>query len=221
MVIERCVRGLAVALALACLGAVATRIPALVEFMQAAVGWNNLEHLLLDVKMPDSAAAGAAGLMDLIQSALAIPHAFAVTALVPHQKVLHGMKARAAQIQSDIAFSWDRELPAGIVVDAAKFSAIDGAIQYGNTVASVGRPTSLTFEPWQVYQSVIGYDLPRWDQFNFDPTTNKGRQIDKLITWTIDDRDELDWLLMQGVSGVIADDVPMLRDAAQAAQLPL
>ena len=199
------------------------RIPTLMEFMQAAADWDNLEHLLLDVKMPDSAAAGAAALMDLINSALAVPHSFTVTALVPHEKVLQGMKARASQTRSNIAFSWDREFPADIVVDSSDFSAIDGAIQYGNTVSSVGRPTSVTLQPWHVYQTImcIGFDVRKWDQFNLDPTINRGCQIDKLIAWTIDDRNELDWLLMQGVSGVITDDVPMLRDAAQAAQLPL
>jgi len=159
--------------------------------------------------------------MDLIASALAVRHSFAVTLLVPSEKVLQGMKARATQTRSNLAFSWDREFPPGIVINASDFSAIDGAIRYSNTAASVGRPTSLTFRPWHVYQKIIEYDVHRWDEFNLNPKTNKGRQIDKLIAWTIDDRDELDWLVAQGVSGVITDDVPMLREAANAATLPL
>ena len=79
----------------------------------------------------------------------------------------------------------------------------------------------MPLDAWQVYQAVIQYDTSKWDQFNLDPKTNNGRQIDKLIAWTIDDAGEMDWLLAQGVSGVITDDVPMLRDAAQFAQLPL
>jgi glycerophosphoryl diester phosphodiesterase len=196
-------------------------IPTLTEFMRAAIGWDNLEHLFLDIKMPDSEADGAGKLMDLIASALAVRHSFAVTLLVPSEKVLQGMKARATQTRSNLAFSWDREFPPGIVINASDFSAIDGAIRYSNTAASVGRPTSLTFRPWHVYQKIIEYDVHRWDEFNLNPKTNKGRQIDKLIAWTIDDRDELDWLVAQGVSGVITDDVPMLREAANAATLPL
>jgi glycerophosphoryl diester phosphodiesterase len=197
------------------------RIPTLLEFMQAAANWDNLEHLFLDIKMPDADADGASTLVDLINQALAVPHQFAVTALVPHEKVLQGMKNRASEMQAKMAFSWDREFPAGIVLDSSDFSAIDGAIKYGNTVASVGRPTSLTFRPWHVYQTIIQYDTQKWDQFNLDPKTNQGRQIDKLIAWTIDDANEMDWLLTQGVSGVITDDVPMLREAAEAAELPL
>ena len=198
-----------------------TRIPTLMEFMRAATAWDNLEHLFLDIKMPDSAASGAAAFTDLIAQALAISHSFEVTALVPSDKVLQGMKSRAAQKQLDMAFSWDREFPVGVVLNAANYSAIDGAIQFGNGVASVGRPTALTFDAWQVYQAVIQFDTSKWDQFNLDPKTNNGRQIDKLIAWTIDDAGEMDWLLAQGVSGVITDDVPMLRDAARFAQLPL
>jgi glycerophosphoryl diester phosphodiesterase len=197
------------------------RIPTLVEFLEAATGWDNLEHMFLDVKMPDSAAVHAARMMDLVDAALRTPHAFAVTAMVPHEKVLQGMKTRASQTRSKVAFSWDREFPPGLVLHASEYSAVEGAIQYSNTIASVGRPTSLTFRPWHVYQTIVEYDIHRWDQFNLDPRTNKGRQIDKLIAWTIDDRNELDWLLMQGVSGVITDDIPMLRDAAQFHRLPL
>jgi glycerophosphoryl diester phosphodiesterase len=196
-------------------------IPTLMEFMRAAIGWDNLEHLFLDIRMPDSDADGASNLMDLVANVLAVPHSFAVTLLVPYEKVLQRMKARAVQTGANVAFSWDREFPAGIVVDASDFSAIDGAIKYGNTAASIGRPTSLTFRPWHVYQKIIEYDVRRWDEFNLNPKTNKGRQIDKLIAWTIDDRDELDWSVAQGVSGVITDDVPMLREAANAATLPL
>lgn len=195
-------------------------IPTLAEFMRAAVQWDRLEHLFLDVKLPDSAAGLAAAFTDRIAQVLNMPHSFAVTALVPSEKVLQAMKQRAAGINLAIAFSWDREFPPGVVLHASKYSAIDGAIQYGNSVASVGRPTSLTLESWNVYRSVIEYDTGRWDQFNLDPKTNQGRQIDKLIAWTIDDAGEMDWLLAQGVSGVITDDVPMLRDAVQFAQLP-
>jgi glycerophosphoryl diester phosphodiesterase len=203
------------------LNPVDTRIPTLLEFMQSAVAWDQLEYLFLDVKMPDSAAGSAAMFTDLIAAALAVPHKFSVAAMVPGEKVLQAMKARAAQKQLNIAFTWDREFPVGVVPDPSRFSAIDGAVKYGNTVASVGRPTALTFEPWKVYSSLIGYDTGQWNRFNLDPKTNQGRQIDKLIVWTIDDRDEMDWLLAQGVSGMITDDIPLLRDAVQFAQLPL
>lgn len=196
------------------------RIPTLVEFMQAAASWDNLEHVFLDVKMPGSAAGDAGKLLDLIAAASNVPHSFAITALAPDETVLAGMKSRAAQTGSSIAFSWDREFPPGIVLDSEDFSAVDGAIRFRNTVASVGRPTSLTFRPWHVYKTIVEYDVHRREQFNLDPKANEGRQIEKLIVWTIDDRDELDWLVMQGVSGVITDDVPMLRDVVRFHRLP-
>jgi glycerophosphoryl diester phosphodiesterase len=198
-----------------------TTIPTLDGFMQAAIGWDNLEHLFVDIKMPDSDAGAAAHFLQLIAAILRLPHPFAVTLLVPHEQVLAAMKARAAQLSLEVSFSWDREFPAGIVLDSSDYSAIDGAIKYGNTVGSVGRPTSLTFRPWHVYQTIIQYDTHRWDQFNLDPRANNGHQIEKLIAWTIDDRDEMDWLLAQGVSGVITDDIPMLRAANELAQLPV
>ena len=203
------------------LNPVDVRIPTLTEFMQAADGWDRLEHVFLDVKMPDSAAGDAPKMLDMIAAALALPHTFEVTALVPHEKVLVGMKNQAAARGLTLPFSWDRELPAGVVLHADHFSAIDGAVAYGNTVASVGRPTSATFRPWHVYTKVIEYDTDRWARFNLDPKANRGRQIDKLIAWTTSDQAEIDWLLQQGVSGVITDDVPVLRDAARFNQLPL
>jgi glycerophosphoryl diester phosphodiesterase len=95
--------------------------------------------------------------------------------------------------------------------------AIDSAIKYRNTVASVGRPTSATFEPWETYRKVIEYDIQRWEEYNLNPNLNKGNQISKLIAWTINDINEMKWLIQQGVSGIITDDIAMMKSAVAAA----
>ena len=147
---------------------------------------------------------------------------FDVTLLVPDETVLKVIREAIAAVSSSVpfAFSWDREIPAGIVINPEKFSAIDAAIRYGNTVASVGRPTIATLAPFDVYEDVMRYDVKRWEAFNLNPHVNQGRQIDRLIAWTLNDPAEMAELVRLGVSGIITDDIPTLRNVVDAAGVP-
>jgi glycerophosphoryl diester phosphodiesterase len=62
--------------------------------------------------------------------------------------------------------------------------------------------------------------VKRWEAFNLNPRVNQGRQIDRLIAWTLNDPAEMAELVRLGVSGIITDDIPALRKVVDAANVP-
>jgi len=135
------------------------------------------------------------------------PLPFDVVLMVPRAKVLDAIIEHDARMHYGMTLSWDIEFPVGVVIRADRFSAIDHAAKKHLHAASVGRPTGLTGNAWEVYREVIEYDLARWRE--------SGAAIEMLVAWTINDPAELAFLVEKGVSGIITDDIPMLKRIAK------
>jgi hypothetical protein len=135
--------------------------------------------------------------------------------MVPDKAVLKTMIKRNEDCGYGMKFSWDIEFPVGVVVNPQRFSAIDHAVRLKLPTASVGRPTALTLFPWAVYQSVIEYDVRRWREVRAAASGDKS--IDMLVAWTVNDREELEWLVGQGVSGIITDEIRLLNSLGKGA----
>jgi glycerophosphoryl diester phosphodiesterase len=190
-----------------------TTIPTLAEFLQDVVDRRSTT-LFLDIKMPGSASDSGATMIDQIYNALmAADRDISRTVLmIPDMAVLQAMKSRSQEKSYGIIFTWDIEFPAGLILDPDRFSAINHAVTpFHNSVASVGRPTSATIFPWKTYRQTIEYDIRRWNAVNADPDgENAGQLISMLITWTVDDEDELRCLIKMGVSGIITNSPELL-----------
>jgi hypothetical protein len=176
--------------------------------------------LYLDIKMPAEASGHAAAMTDKIIDVLR-DHPIgdmSVVAMVPDLLVLQIMQARAAARESDLKFTWDVEFPAGLILNAWRYSAIDHATSSVHaTVASVGRPTAATLFPWRTYRDTISYDIGKWRLVNGDVGKyNAGNRVDWLIAWTINKREEMSCLTRMGVSGIITDEIETLVAVAQA-----
>ena len=188
-------------------------IPTLAEFMDAAEHWKGLRLLCLDVKLPGSAAHLAGVLTDEIRRVLPRDSTPDVIVMVPSFKMLRAMKARSQEMNHGLVFTWDVEFPGGVILNPLAFSAIDHAVvaDFHNAAASVGRPISLL--AWRLYKRTIAYDIERWSEVNGDTATqNAGQRIEQLIAWTVNDREELECLVRMNVSGIITDEVKILRE---------
>lgn len=203
-------------------GEIDLTIPTLDEFFSAAVKWETLRTVYIDVKMPATSALRYAGQMaDKIHNLISSEEDvnFEVVLMVPDSLVLQVMKARAQENNYDLTFTWDVEFPPGIVLNPVKYSAINHATSslFHNSVASVGRPTTLTIAPWKVYRRTIQYDIEQWNKVNSDPARfNAGIKINALVAWTINEPDEMKCLAQMGVSGIITDEIKKLIDIAEA-----
>lgn len=202
-------------------GPVDLTIPTLAEFFAASTRWEKLQTVYVDVKMPATAALRYAGLMadQIHELIVSTEPQFNVVVMVPDSLVLQAMKARADEKQYALAFTWDVEFPAGVVLNPRRYSAIDHATssRFHNAVASVGKPVAVLFG-WPIYRRTIEYDIGRWNKVNANPTSNNaGVRIDSLIAWTINDKDEMGCLADMGVSGIITDKIADLVAVAAAA----
>lgn len=201
-------------------GKIDLTIPTLDEFFRAAVTWEALRVVYIDIKMPATSALRYAGLMaDKIHRLISdeLRAGFTVVLMVPDSLVLQVMKARAQENDYDLVFTWDVEFPPFVVLNPTRFSAIDHATSslFHNSVASVGRPTSLTLLPWRVYRRTVEYDIGRWNRVNSDPAKfNAGVKIDTMVAWTINESHEMKCLAQMGVSGIITDKINDLIDVA-------
>ena len=202
-------------------GKVDLTIPTLDEFFEEAVTWKSLRAVYLDIKMPATSAHRYAGQMtENIHKLIANERApnFAVILMVPDSLVLQVMKARSLEKNYDLEFTWDVEFPPGIILNPRKYSAIEHATSSlsHNSVASVGRPVASLF-PWKTYRRTIEYDIGQWNKVNSDPAgLNAGVKIDYLVTWTINEFEEMDCLAKMGVTGIITDKIKDLIDVAAA-----
>mgnify|MGYP001432923417 CR=1 FL=1 len=202
-------------------GKIDLTIPTLDEFFKAAVTWEALRVVYLDIKMPATSALRYAGLMaDKIHRLISndkLKVDFKVVVMVPDSLVLQVMKARAQENDYNLVFTWDVEFPPGVVLNPIMYSAIDHATSslFHNDVASVGRPVATLF-PWKVYRRTIEHDIRQWNKVNSDPARfNAGVKIESLVAWTINETDEMKCLAQMGVSGIITDKIKDLVDVAR------
>jgi glycerophosphoryl diester phosphodiesterase len=97
-------------------------------------------------------------------------------------------------------------LPIGLLIDVKKFSTIKEAIKYRNTYASVGKG-ALQLYSWTTYQRLINHDMKyrKQNQNNI-----------KVISWTINNKKEMESLIKMGVNGIMTDFPDILNSIYQS-----
>jgi glycerophosphoryl diester phosphodiesterase len=177
-------------------------IPTWRAFLEVAKTWPGLRTVFLDMKIPPAAVAYAAPMMTRIQADIAAvcPH-FECVVMTIYPEVLEAMKAAAP----DMTYCFDKEFPPILQDPSPEFiearSTIKDALRLQHPVASVGRPTFLALSPWELYKSVLSHDLRLRHASDTQP---------QLIAWTINDPDELRWLINSGVDGILTDQPGLL-----------
>jgi glycerophosphoryl diester phosphodiesterase len=173
------------------------QIPTWRAFLEAAKAWPSLRTVFLDMKVPPCDLQYAQPMIKQIQADIeAVNPAFECVVMTIYPEVLAAFKSVAPTLR----YCYDKEFPPLFQDTApgaiAERSTVREAITRGNDFASVGRPTFLALAPWEVYKNVITHDLGLRRATENPP---------QLIAWTINEPDELRWLINSGVDGILTD----------------
>jgi glycerophosphoryl diester phosphodiesterase len=183
-------------------------VPLLDDLLDWVVGRREVAALFLDVKVPASRLdlvpvmmQGINGLLERYRSA---PPCILECATV---EVLTAMQAHSPQHH----YALDVELPPGLVLDPTAYSAVNPALEYGNSYATSARPRATTLAPWTMHRRVVQHDIRILHRLQRHAP---GRQLPALISYTIDEEKELQALIKMGVDGIQTNRPDLLRAIA-------
>jgi glycerophosphoryl diester phosphodiesterase len=182
------------------------KIPTIEEFCQWAAGQNRLEKILFDIKIPKGQKSFVEPMVQRLVKALdASGIKSRALLLVPNEDILEEILPYT--LYHDLQVCFDRELPAGIIINPSKFSSVKKALQHGLAFASIGRPVA-TIMGYSIYKKIISYDLKlaRIHNFATPPIPLEG-----IIAWTIDKPEEMRELITLGVRGILTNRPDVLK----------
>ncbi|MEM7205164.1 MAG: glycerophosphodiester phosphodiesterase family protein [Planctomycetota bacterium] len=187
---------------------VTAHIPTLREFLEWASGAAELRAVFMDIKLPEDQVALVPAFAKAIGDLLAeFQPEYEAIFMTPREAVLSALK----QCPGDRAFSFDVEVPPGIVLNATEHSGTRTAIEHQNAYASVGRP-ALTWGAWRIYQEIIEHDVALRAKHN---EAGAGPPVRRLIAWTLNNPAEYRRVLQLGVQGILTDKPRKLRRTAE------
>ncbi len=181
-------------------------IPSFQEFLDWAKTIEGINTVFLDLKLPEEFLHLAGDFISKLHQMLEENQpAFHYILLSPEENIIKEMK----KYWPGSMYSYDEQLPVGIVIDPNEYSCVKVAIELNNAQASVGRPTVLNLGPWTTYRRVVEYDVLQKEKYN---ATNPEIPIHKLISWTIDRKSEMKCLIKMGVDGMLTDKPDVLAN---------
>ena len=185
-------------------------IPTLREMMAWAVTEPRLKFIILDTKIPEDMEYITPTMMGKINDIIKeFSPSFTIMVMTPKKNIVQAMKKAEPQLN----YTYDIELPAGIVLDPQSYSAINHGLEVGNHFASSGRPTVLELGPWTTYRRLIAYDMQQKAKY---AATEK--EFKKYIGWTINHNHELKCLVKMQVDGLVTDRPDRLKKILNKAQ---
>ena len=175
------------------------------ELLDWLVGQREVAALFFDMKIPAARLELVPVMMDSINSLLdhyrpASTVIFECAAV----EVLTAMHAHSPQHQ----YALDIELPPGIVFNPAAYSAVRPALEHGNGYAMLARPRAITLAPWTTYRRVVQYDIRLLNRLQRNAS---GQPLPSLMSFTIDEEEELRTLVEMGVEGIQTNRPAVLR----------
>jgi glycerophosphoryl diester phosphodiesterase len=184
-------------------------IPRLEELLAWVVGRREVAALFFDIKVPAARIDLVPTMMEEINGLLD-QYRPAATLIFEcaEGEVLAALKAHSPQHQ----YALDIEIPPGLVLQPAVYSAARLALEHGNRYATSARPRATTLAPWTTYRRVVRHDLRL---LNHLQRHAPGRPLPALIPFTIDAEKELRTLLKMGVAGIQTNRPDLLRKLAE------
>ncbi len=174
-------------------------IPLFDDFVKWAAEQAELKYVLLDIKTPvEQKKLIPIMLKKIKQTFEKYNPSFISVLLSPEKEIIKAMH----ETNSQGNYSYDVELPFGLLIDPVQFSSVDKAAKMNNTYSSLGRP-AIQIGPWTAFRRVVGYDLKR-------PKFTNG-QIKKIIGWTVNRKREMKCLIKMGIPAVLTDKPDKLK----------
>jgi glycerophosphoryl diester phosphodiesterase len=185
-------------------------IPTLDEVVQWGVGREDLRIMFFDIKIPESELALVPRMMGAIEDILRryMP-SFDIVFETAFPSVLEAMK----RCLPHRTFALDIEPSPGIVLRPASFSAMKPALAYDNTFATVQRPRPVIIAPWTTHKRIVRHDIRLRDRY-----VAKKMNV---VSFTINDEQEMRCLIAMGVDGIQSDRPGMLRTIVDGMGVPI
>ena len=108
-------------------------------------------------------------------------------------------------------YALDIEPPPGIVLNPGAYSAVRPALAYGNSYATLARPRAVTLAPWTTHRRIVQHDIRL---LNRQRRHAPQQPQPSIISFTIDDEEELRTLVSMGVAGIQTNRPDVLRKIA-------
>jgi glycerophosphoryl diester phosphodiesterase len=166
-----------------------TKIPTVEELMIWAEDQSQLKLIFFDMKVTEDYLHLIPKMMGEIKKLIDQYHPhYRIVFMTPREKALVEMK----KIYPDLDYTFDVELPPGILFDEQDYSSINIARKFGNTFSSIGLSVIGQLFPWGTYERIIKYD-------------SKQKGDIKLFAWTINSEFKFRCLINLGMDGIITD----------------
>ncbi len=186
------------------------KIPAFEDIARWMSTKKGLDLVYLDIKIPAGRPEYVSIYIDRIYAAAEKYGVLDKLVFVsPHYNIAAQAKRYADSNTIPLKIGLDQELPASLIMslDEKKYDAAQKASNLGLDFSSVGRPTKVTVHGgWSSYQNIV----QRVNRLKNAPGTSDSYKKTKLIAWTINDEEEIRWLLKNGIDGIMSDDPAMV-----------
>lgn len=171
------------------------KIPTVDDIFEWANEKYELKLIIFDIKITEEYKHITKKMMDVIHDLMNKynPH-YDIVFMTPREVIIDEMRKHYPQAN----YTWDVELPMGMILDVTEHSAIEHAVLKHCTYASVGRAVVGQLAPWETYKEIIKYDV-------------SNKEFIKLIGWTIKDTAEMECLIKMGVDGLVIDHPDKLK----------
>jgi len=167
------------------------QIPTLGSFLDfVKQNVSKLNYIFLDIKCPADQRESGHKLVRQVQDHIRdINLTFVLESFDP--KFLNQCKI---EYGNTFLSGLDTAVPPGFISNTAGYSAVQASIKAGlKDVVVPLRPTALTWKGWMVYKRIINYDLK---------LLKKTQRQTRIVAATINDADEMTYLVKAGIFGI-------------------
>ena len=183
-------------------------IPCLEELLDWVIGRREVAVLFFDIKVPTTRLDLVPVMMDGVNKLLAYYRpASTLIFECAEIEVLAALQAHSPQHH----YALDIEPPPGIVLNPATYSAVRPALAYGNSYATPARPRAVTLAPWTTHRRIVQHDIRLLNRLQRNAS---GQPQPSIISYTIDEEEELRTLVSMGVAGIQTNRPDVLRKIA-------
>ncbi len=185
------------------------QIPTFEQIAKWMAGKDQLEMVYLDIKIPADKPEYVSIYIDQIYAAA---KKYGVEDKLvffsPHLNIALQAKRYTEANNIPLKIGLDQELPASPVMslDPKKYDVAQKSSNLGFEYGSIGRPTAVTMVGgWSSYSNI----LQRMNRLKNQSGTSDAYKKTQLIAWTINDEEEIKWLLKNGghgINGIMSDD---------------
>ena len=183
-------------------------IPHLEELLDWVAGRREVAALFFDIKVSVACIDLVPVMMDGINRLLT--HYRPASTIIfecAEVEVLVAMQAHSPQHH----YALDIEPPPGIVLNPAAYSAVRPALKYGNSYATAARPRAVTLAPWTTHRRIVRHDIRLLNRLQRHAPE---QPLPSIISFTIDEEEELRTLVRMGVAGIQTNRPDVLRKIA-------